>query len=92
MSIVPLRLAVPLFLKSMIADPAEQVIENGCRIAPTAIFDFEYIANIGQTVVVKNGAVLAVEGFEGTDKCLARGGELAGRDGGAVGSREPGAQ
>jgi len=39
---------------------------------------------IGQTVVVKNGAVLAVEGFEGTDKCLLRGGELAGRDGGAV--------
>jgi len=39
---------------------------------------------IGQTVVVKNGAVLAVEGFEGTDRCLARGGELAGRDGGGV--------
>ena len=39
---------------------------------------------IGQIVVVKNGTVLAVEGFEGTDKCLARGGELAGRDGGAV--------
>jgi len=39
---------------------------------------------IGQTVVVKNGAVLAVEAFEGTDKCLARGGGLAGRDGGAV--------
>lgn len=39
---------------------------------------------IGQTVVVRNGTVLAVEGFEGTDKCLARGGELAGRDGGAV--------
>ncbi|HWH72288.1 MAG TPA: UDP-2,3-diacylglucosamine diphosphatase LpxI [Candidatus Sulfotelmatobacter sp.] len=39
---------------------------------------------IGQTVVVKNGTVLAVEGFEGTDKCLARGGELAGREGGAV--------
>jgi DUF1009 family protein len=39
---------------------------------------------IGQTVVVKNGAVLAVEGFEGTDKCLSRGGELAGSDGGAV--------
>ena len=39
---------------------------------------------IGQTVVVKNGAVLAVEGFEGTDKCLTRGGELAGRAGGAV--------
>jgi DUF1009 family protein len=39
---------------------------------------------IGQTVVVKGGTVLAVEGFEGTDKCLARGGELAGREGGAV--------
>jgi len=39
---------------------------------------------IGQTVVVKDGTVLAVEGFEGTDKCLARGGELAGKDGGAI--------
>ena len=39
---------------------------------------------IGQTVVVKEGVVLAVEGFEGTDKCLLRGGELSGRDGGAV--------
>ena len=39
---------------------------------------------IGQSVVVKAGTVLAVEGFEGTDKCLARGGELAGKDGGAV--------
>src|SRR6185312_16124967 len=28
---------------------------------------------IGQIVVVKEGTVLAVEGFEGTDKCLARG-------------------
>ncbi|HXT40858.1 MAG TPA: UDP-2,3-diacylglucosamine diphosphatase LpxI [Candidatus Angelobacter sp.] len=39
---------------------------------------------IGQTVVVKNGTVLAAEGFEGTDRCLARGGELAGEAGGAV--------
>src|SRR3984957_3538259 len=39
---------------------------------------------IGQIVVVKRGTVLAVEAFEGTDKCLARGGELAGSDGGAV--------
>ena len=39
---------------------------------------------IGQLVVVKDGAVLAVEGFEGTDPCLARGGELAGKKGGAV--------
>lgn len=40
--------------------------------------------DIGQLVVVKNGAVLAVEAFEGTDACLARGGELAGPKGGAV--------
>ncbi len=39
---------------------------------------------IGQSVVVKRGMVLAVEAFEGTDRCLARGGELAGSDGGAV--------
>lgn len=39
---------------------------------------------IGQTVVVKSGTVLAVEGFEGTDECLARGGALAGSEGGAV--------
>jgi len=40
--------------------------------------------DIGQTVVVKGGTVLAVEGFEGTDQCLARGGQLAGKKGGAV--------
>lgn len=39
---------------------------------------------IGQSVVVKRGTVLAVEGFEGTDRCLQRGGELAGRKGGAL--------
>ena len=39
---------------------------------------------IGQIVVVKNGVALAVEAFEGTDRCLARGGELSGRDGGAI--------
>jgi hypothetical protein len=39
---------------------------------------------IGQTVVVKEGTVLAVEGFEGTDKCLQRGGELAGSKAGAI--------
>jgi DUF1009 family protein len=69
----------------------------GFRLGPTltaaqqADVDFGYrIAKevsrmeIGQTVVVKDGTVLAVEGFEGTDKCLARGGELAGRSGGAI--------
>jgi DUF1009 family protein len=40
--------------------------------------------DIGQTVVVKNGTVLAVEGFEGTDECIKRGGALAGDSGGAT--------
>lgn len=39
---------------------------------------------IGQIVVMKDGIVLAVEAFEGTDRCLTRGGELAGKNGGAV--------
>jgi DUF1009 family protein len=39
---------------------------------------------IGQLVVVKSGTVLAVEGLEGTDECLARAGRLAGKSGGAV--------
>jgi DUF1009 family protein len=39
---------------------------------------------IGQTVVVKEGTVLAVEGLEGTDQCVRRGGGLAGKAGGAV--------
>ncbi|MGB0993144.1 MAG: LpxI family protein [Akkermansiaceae bacterium] len=32
--------------------------------------------DIGQTVVVRNGTVLAVEAFEGTNACIRRGGEL----------------
>ncbi len=38
--------------------------------------------DIGQSVVIKNGTVLAVEAFEGTDACMLRGGKL-GR-GGAI--------
>jgi UDP-2,3-diacylglucosamine hydrolase len=65
----------------------------GPRLSPEQRDDVEFgfrIArevsrlDIGQLVVVKKGTVLAVEGFEGTDKCLARGGELAGKNGGAV--------
>lgn len=32
--------------------------------------------DIGQTVIVKNGTVLAVEAFEGTNECIRRGGGL----------------
>lgn len=34
--------------------------------------------DIGQTVVVKNGMILAVEAIEGTDECIARGVKLGG--------------
>ena len=36
--------------------------------------------NIGQTVLVKNGTVLAVEGFEGTNEAIKRGGALGGKN------------
>jgi hypothetical protein len=36
--------------------------------------------DIGQTVVVKNGTVLAVEGFEGTNEAIKRGGVLGRKD------------
>jgi UDP-2,3-diacylglucosamine hydrolase len=36
--------------------------------------------DIGQTVVIKSGTVLAVEAFEGTNDCVRRGGSLGGKD------------
>jgi DUF1009 family protein len=35
--------------------------------------------DIGQTVIVRNGTVLAVEGFDGTNETIRRGGKLAGK-------------
>ncbi len=37
--------------------------------------------DIGQTVVVKEGMILALEAFEGTDQAIRRGGKLGGRGG-----------
>ncbi len=54
-------------------------IEFGLKIAKAVS-----ALDIGQTVVVKKGTVLAVEGFEGTDECIRRGGALAGDDAGAI--------
>ncbi|PYI84179.1 MAG: DUF1009 domain-containing protein [Verrucomicrobia bacterium] len=54
-------------------------VEFGYRIAKEVTR-----LEIGQLVIVKDGIVLAVEAFEGTDACLTRGGTLAGKDGGAV--------
>ena len=62
-----------------LSDVQRSDVEFGARVAKEVSR-----LEIGQTVVVKDGTVLAVEGFEGTDQCLARGGELAGKAGGAV--------
>lgn len=40
--------------------------------------------DIGQSVVMKDRMVLAVEAIEGTDKCIRRGGKLAKKKGGVV--------
>jgi DUF1009 family protein len=67
-----------------LSDAQRTDVEFGFRIAKETSR-----LEIGQLVVVKEGTVLAVEGFEGPDKCLARGGELAGKDGGAVAVKVP---
>lgn len=40
--------------------------------------------DIGQTIVVRSGMILAVEAIEGTDQCLKRAGKVSGRKGGVV--------
>ena len=75
----PLMPGAGFHLGPKLDDAQRADVEFGFRIAKE-ISRLE----IGQSVVVKGGTVLAVEGFEGTDKCLARGGELSGKDGGAV--------
>ena len=49
-------------------------IEIGRRV----IKDTSHL-DIGQTVVVKEGMILAVEAFEGTDRAIKRGGKLGGK-------------
>ena len=71
----------------------------GPRVKPRVEDDLRYgheIAkevsrlDIGQTVVVKNGTVLAVEGFEGTNECIKRGGALGRGDAVMVKVSKPG--
>ena len=75
----PLMPAGSFHLGPKLSSEQQADIDFGYRIAKEVSR-----LEIGQIVVVKNGTVLAVEGFEGTDKCLVRGGELAGKNGGAV--------
>lgn len=75
----PLMPAAGFHLGPKLSAERETDVEFGFRIAKETSR-----LEIGQTVVVKKGVVLAVEGFEGTDQCLERGGKLAGKDDGAV--------
>jgi UDP-2,3-diacylglucosamine hydrolase len=77
--LAPLMPQASFAMGPKLSDAQKADVDFGFRIAKE-ISRLE----IGQLVVVKNGTILAVEGFEGTDRCLARGGELAGKDGGAV--------
>jgi len=70
------------FLDDHLATPG---LIAGPRLKPRHVEDLDYgfrIAketsrlDIGQTVVVKNGTVLAVEAFEGTNEAIRRGGKL----------------
>ena len=75
----PLMPGIGFQLGPKLSDTQQADVDFGFRIAKEVSR-----LEIGQTVLVKEGTVLAVEAFEGTDQCLARGGALAGRDGGAV--------
>ena len=75
----PLMPAAGFALGPAMSQPQKEDAAFGFRVA-REISRME----IGQTVVVKEGAVLAVEALEGTDLCLRRGGALAGKGGGAV--------
>lgn len=70
------------YMEEHLATPG---VMAGPRLKPRHREEFDYgfrlakevsRLDIGQTVVVKNGTVLAVEGFEGTNECLRRGGAL----------------
>ena len=66
---------------------AKRGVLTNCRPSPTALRDIEFGSrlarglgglDIGQTVVVKNQSVVALEAMEGTDQCLQRAGDIAG--------------
>jgi DUF1009 family protein len=67
--------SVGLFAGPKLSRREEEDVDLGWKIA-------KEIArlNIGQTIIVKNGTVVAVEAFEGTNEAIKRGGTLARKD------------
>ena len=64
-----------LLTKGMLSQAVEEDVDFGWRMAKK-IAELD----IGQTVIVKNKAVVAVEGMEGTDEAILRAGRIAGKD------------
>jgi UDP-2,3-diacylglucosamine hydrolase len=78
-----------LLLKEYIA-PRGTLTRRGPSLAELADMDFgKSIAkamggiDVGQTVVIKDKAIVAIEAMEGTDQCILRGGKIA-REGAVV--------
>lgn len=72
--LAPLLAAAGVLTRRAPDDAEQQDLEYGYRMAD-AVADLD----IGQTLIVKDKAVVAVEAMEGTDAAIARAGELAGR-------------
>lgn len=75
-----------LFLKSLLPQPG--LLTPNRPLAPREQDDIDFAwplvreiahLDIGQSLVAKDGVVVAVEGVEGTDETIRRGGRLAGR-------------
>jgi len=80
------HMAAPGVLTARAPDDRERAdIELGFRVAKTTS-----ALDIGQTVVIKEGTVLAVEAFEGTDATIRRAGKLGGRGSVVVKVAKPG--
>ena len=94
-------IGVPLLPATMFLDEHISGTGHLCgpRLKPRQIADLEFgfrIAketsrlDIGQTVIVKNGTVLAVEAFEGTNEAIRRGGQLGHKGSSMVKVSKPG--
>ncbi len=70
-----MQMPVAGLLTTRTPDAREQ---NDIRIGRQVVKDTSHL-DIGQTVVVKDGMILAVEAFEGTDRAIRRGGKLGGK-------------
>ena len=67
-------LTEPGVMAGELSPSLEKDVELGMKVAKEIAS-----LDVGQTVVVKEGTVVALEGIEGTDECIKRGASLAGK-------------